>query len=382
MPASFTIARNPEPGTRLPFLLRLPVEGGRPVILACRERWPGVKDAYCHDGGAWPDDAEVVESVPVVACWRDGQAIHLTLDRKARRRSMFVWTRKGDRTLIFWRTPKTMTAARPGLKVPAARDFGDELTVAVDIAERYAWTFPGQHAATVRRRLPVGDYGVLDAAGRLVAVVERKGAGEVASKAVGGTLAFALAELSTAPRAVLIVEGRLSDVLKAPGDKVSRSWLLSTLAALQATYPQVAWVFADNRALAEDYGYRWLAAAGKAAMAATAATGDGTPGSPPDPVALRIRDDDGPFSPLASTSSPAATPQAIQRPLVVRDRAGRLDEAMALAGTGLEWTPRGYAEHFGVSAVTASVDLKALVEAGALAARGAGRGRRYVGAGG
>lgn len=51
-----------------------------------------------------------------------------------------------------------------------------------------------------RRRLPVGDYGVADAAGRLVAVVARKGAGEVASKAVGGTLAFALAELSTAPR--------------------------------------------------------------------------------------------------------------------------------------------------------------------------------------
>lgn len=178
---------------------------------------------------------------------------------------------------------------------------------------------------------------------------------------------------------MLIVEGRLSDVLKAPGDKVRRGWLLSTLAALQATYPLVAWIFADNRSLAEEYGYRWLAAAGKAARAATAATGDGTRGSPPDPSALRIREDDGPFSPRASTPSPVALPLAVQGPLVVRDRAGRLEEAMALAGTGLEWTPRGYVGHFGVSAATAAADLKALVEAGALAARGAGRGRRYVG---
>lgn len=346
MPSYFTIARNPEPGTRLPYLLRLPVEGAGDVVLACREQWPGTKDAYCHDGGDWPADADVVERVRVVACWRDGKAIHLTLDRKQRRRSMFVWTSKGDRTFIFWRTQKTMTAARPGLKVPAARYLDDALSVAVDIAERYAWTFPGQSATLTRRRLPVGDYGVLDDVGQLVAVVERKGAGEVASKAVGGTLAFALAELSTVPRAVLIVEGRLSDVLKAPGDKVSRGWLLSTLAALLATYPSVPWVYADNRALAEDYGYRWLAAAAKAVR------GGG---------------------PRIAESPPAA----VQRPLAMRDRAARLDEAMALARAGHAWATGAYAKHFGVSAPTASADLKALVEAGALAAEGVGRGRRY-----
>lgn len=358
MPSYFTIARNPEPGTRLPYLLRLPVEGAGDVVLACREQWPGAKDAYCHDGGDWPADADVVERVRVVACWRDGKAIHLTLDRKQRRRSMFVWTSKGDRTFIFWRTQKTMTAARPGLKVPAARFLDDALSVAVDIAERYAWTFPGQSATLTRRRLPVGDYGVLDDAGRLVAVVERKGAGEVASMAVGGTLAFALAELSTVPRAVLIVEGRLSDVLKAPGDKVNRGWLLSTLAALQATYPSVPWVYADNRALAEDYGYRWLAAAAKAgALAAGKA-----PGGEAGGLGLRIAE---------------SPPAAVQRPLAMRDRAARLEEALALARAGHVWATGAYAKHFGISAPTASADLKALVEAGALVAEGVGRGRRY-----
>lgn len=353
MAPTFTIARNPEPGTRLPYLLRLPIEGEGDVVLACRETWPGVKDAYCHDGGDWPAEAEVVESVRVVACWRDGPAVHLTLDRAQRRRSMFVWTRKAGRTLIFWRTPKTMAAARPGLKVPSARFLDDPITIAVDAAERYAWSFKANAPTLVRRRLPVGDYGVLDADGRLVAVVERKGAGEVATRAVGGTMALALAELATVPRAVVIVEGRLSDVLKAPGEHVNRGWLLSTIAALQAAQPGVPWVFADNRSLAEDYAFRWLAAAAKWTGAAT------------------------------STGALPA-PAAVQRPLAVRDRDGRYREASSLlaagrADGGRSWTVRGYAAHFGISTATAAADLKALAAAGAVRGEGAGRGRRYVG---
>jgi hypothetical protein len=36
--ASFVVARNPEPDSSLPYLLRLPIEGG--ILLKARERWP------------------------------------------------------------------------------------------------------------------------------------------------------------------------------------------------------------------------------------------------------------------------------------------------------------------------------------------------------
>ena len=36
---SFVVARNPEAGSRLPYLLRLPLAGG-PLVLKARESWP------------------------------------------------------------------------------------------------------------------------------------------------------------------------------------------------------------------------------------------------------------------------------------------------------------------------------------------------------
>jgi len=343
---TLTIARNPDPASRLPFLLRLPVQDEGDVVLACREAWPEGRDAYCHALDAWPEGAEVIDEVPVASCRRQGAAIHLVLQRRQRRRSMFVWTRKGERTLIFWRTAKTMSAARPGLKVPAARGLDAPLDIAVDVGERYAWAFRGQRATLTRRSLPIGDYGVLDDAGRLVAAVERKQPGEVASRAVGGTLGLALAELATLPRALLIVEGRLSDVLKAPEGHVDAGWLMSALAALQAEQPAVPWLFADNRRLAEDYAYRWLAAAARLAAP-------------------------------ASASTPGDAGRA-QRPLPLGDPPDRRAAALAEARAGRAWTGADYAARFGVSRATALADLNALVAAGALRAEGATRSRRYL----
>jgi hypothetical protein len=59
----FVIARNPEEGSKLPFLLRLPLEGG--LVLKARETWPRSARIYCHpfeDG--WPPGAEILEETP------------------------------------------------------------------------------------------------------------------------------------------------------------------------------------------------------------------------------------------------------------------------------------------------------------------------------
>ncbi len=354
----FLVARNPDPDSRLPFLLHLPVAGEGPLTLACAVDWPGAKDAFCYQLDGWPSEAEVLAEVPVEGCWRAGKAVHLVLRRRQRRRSLFVWTAAKGRTFIFWRTPKTMTAARPGLKVMPARGLDAPLAIAVDKSERYAWKFPQQRAQLTRRTLPVGDYGVFDGE-RLVAVIERKSPANLAGDAVAGQLGFQLADLERLPHACLIVEGRLSDVLKAPGEHVKPGWLMSVLAALQVAHPRVPWVFAESRALAEDYGYRWLAAALKQhreGRTAAATAGLAGAGGPPQQLAL--------------TEAPA--------PYRVHDRAGRQAEALSLARAGRVWTTADYADHFGVGKQTAWQDLKELVAAGRLAAEGSRKLRRYV----
>ena len=61
MPAPlFRIARNPDPASRLAFLLALPVAGEGTVVLACAVDWPGEKDAFCYAVPDWPEGAEVV----------------------------------------------------------------------------------------------------------------------------------------------------------------------------------------------------------------------------------------------------------------------------------------------------------------------------------
>jgi hypothetical protein len=60
MPERFVVTRNPDSESSLPFLLRLPVDGG--IELTAREPWPATARAYCHplDEGR-PRDAEVLE---------------------------------------------------------------------------------------------------------------------------------------------------------------------------------------------------------------------------------------------------------------------------------------------------------------------------------
>ncbi|MBO8140934.1 MAG: ERCC4 domain-containing protein [Firmicutes bacterium] len=359
----FWIARNPNPASRLPYLLWLPVSGRKPLVLATSGPWPGPKDLFCLELPEWPKDAEVVERAGVEACWQAGKAVHLVLRRRQRRRSMFVWTESKGRSMVFWRTQKTMQTARPGLKVPQARRLDIALTVAVDIRERYPWRFAQKPVRPVRRELPVGDYAVVTD-DRVYAAVERKSPGGLATSAVDGTLAFVLAELSRLPRAVLVVEGRFSDVLKS-GSYVNPSWLMSVAAALQWMYPQVPWVFAETRALAEEYAYRWLAAAHKALTEPRAPLYEPARRPTGTQLALETHAGDG-FGFSASRATPA-----------VRDRQARLAAALQLADGGRAWTTAAYAAHFGVSQSTAGNDLRLLVRAGALKPEGTGSARRY-----
>ena len=57
----------------------------------------------------------------------------------------------------------------------------------------------------------------------------------------------------------MVVEGRYSALFKL--EHVSGAWLADMVARLQLRYPEVPMVFADSRKFAEEWTYRFLAAA-------------------------------------------------------------------------------------------------------------------------
>ena len=253
------VARNPEPGSTLPYLLRLPIDGG--LVLKAREPWPATSRVYCHPAEGWPDDPEVIESTPVRLCRRRGVAVDLVLDRARNNRAQFVFTEIKARPAIFWQTARALRAARPGVRVPSRKAAGlREWRIDVDTRERYPYRFAKHSSVTaVRSALPAGDYAVRDAGGLIVAAVERKTLPDMSKGLVEGSLAFMMAELSTLPAAAVVVEGRYSDLFKVP--RVQPGWLPEVLARLQVRYHDVPIVFAETRPLAEEWTYRFLAAA-------------------------------------------------------------------------------------------------------------------------
>lgn len=260
MPDDFVIARNPDPDSSLPYVVRIPV-GAQGIVLKVRDTWPRTAKVYCHRA-SWPDDPEIVERVPVRSCARRGPAIDLVLDRGRESRSQFVITRARGREMIFWQSPRTTKKARPDVSMPSGRAQGlAGLQIIVDSHERYAYTFARQsgrgHVETVRRGLPAGDYAV-EHEGRIVVAVERKSLADLSSSLLNGTLRFALAELSALPRAAVVVEDRYSGIFKL--EHVRQSVVADALAEAQVRYPSVPIVFAETRPLAEEWTYRFLAA--------------------------------------------------------------------------------------------------------------------------
>jgi hypothetical protein len=254
----FLVARNPQEDSRLPYLVRLPLEGG--IALKARDRWPATARVYCHRfEEAWPSDAEIVEQAAVLLCRRRGAAIDLVLDRPRQARSQFVFTQVKGREAIFWQTQKTVRAANPGARIPRRRVLTDPVTISVDTRERYPYWFTRQHAQTIRATVGAGDYAVHAPDGTLVAAVERKSLDNLAATLSDGSLTFQLQRLTELPLAAIVVEARYGALFKL--DHVNGNWLADQLARLQVRYPDVQLVFADSRPHAEDWTYRFLTAA-------------------------------------------------------------------------------------------------------------------------
>lgn len=265
MPEDFLIAVNPEEGTRLPFLVRIPL-GPAGIVLKVKERWPRTAKVYCHPA-QWPTEAEILERVPTRSCVRRGSAIDLVLERGRENRSQFVLTRARGREAIFWQSARTTRMARPNVALPTARAAGvDDMTILVDVHERYAWRFTHQQTATEKAPLAAGDYAVR-VGDRVVAAVERKSLADLVGTMISGKMRYLLADLAALPHAAVVVEDRYSQVFAL--ERVRPSVVAEGLAECAIVFPTVPVIFAENRALAQEWTFRFFGAALSAAAGET-----------------------------------------------------------------------------------------------------------------
>ena len=293
MPEDFLVARNPDGDSKLPYLLRIPL-GEQGVILKARDSWPRTAKVYCHRVEAWPDEVEVIERVPTRSCVRRGASIDLVLDRSRENRSQLVITTiRGGRQAIFWQTARTVKQARPAVRVPGARAGGvPDLEIVVDSHERYAYSFADRQVTVTKGALAAGDYGIVRH-GTLLATVERKSLADLVGTLTTGRLKFQLADLAAVPRAAVVVEERYSSVFKL--DRVRPAVVADGLAECQVRWPGVPIIFCETRKLAQEWTYRFLAAAWIAADeeyvgdVTVSSWADATPLAPAAPTPAEVR---------------------------------------------------------------------------------------------
>ncbi|CAJ1499412.1 ERCC4 domain-containing protein [[Mycobacterium] kokjensenii] len=253
------VVANPDPDSRLPYLIRLPLGGG--LVFATSDTWPRTKGLYCHrlDIADWPAEPVIVDRVALSSCTRRGAAIDVVAARSRENRSQLVHTMARRRQMVFWQSPKTRKQSRPGVRTPTARAAGiADLAVTVDAHERYPYTFADKPVTTTRKALPCGDY-VLYIGEDLIASVERKSLPDLVSSLSKGTLKYQLTELSALPRAAVVVEDRYSEVFTLTFGNPAK--VADGLAEVQISFPTVPIVFCQTRKLAQEYTYRYLAAA-------------------------------------------------------------------------------------------------------------------------
>jgi len=260
---------------RFPFRISIEQDGRRVIAVRARAAWPGPgENIFCLREGDF-DPTEplgLVEQVPVISLSRVGRKLAVVLDRPQRKRCEFLAIEKlrsdgtGAYEQVFFRTESGIRAHRSRTRVEL-RTAPASLTVVVDSAERYPWRFPG--AKVIRRKLPVGDYGLmLDE--RLAAVVERKSFDNILGD-VGALQALhhQLADLASMPVSALVIEAEYRDFFDP--SRLKGRWpaahLARVLGELSALHPRLPIVYAGNRKSANAWTHQFFLSLGSGHLA-------------------------------------------------------------------------------------------------------------------
>lgn len=265
-PGTFIVEHDPL-DKKFPYRVRIESLSGKLVIrVRCRHPWPGANtQLFClRDDGTRIGYVEL-ERVHVIGWFKVGNRLTFSLDRPTRKRAEFLKVPKGsgpngDDENVFFRTQGAIEAHKSrGAPVLYGKH---DISVVIDSAEKYPWTF-GADSAVTRRKLQAGDYAaVVDEA--IVAVVERKAFQDFITSLYSiSTLHQKLAELSAYQSAAVLVEGQYADLLnpKKIGLRCKPAHLARLVAELAVLHPKVPVVWCGSRKDANTYAVNLFEAA-------------------------------------------------------------------------------------------------------------------------
>jgi ERCC4-type nuclease len=250
---------------RFPFRISIEQDGRRVIAVRASAAWPGPgENIFClrereFDPG---EPLEVVEEAPVSSLGRVGRKLTVVLDRPMRKRCEFLVVEKMGREgrayeQVFFRTESGIRAHRSRTRVEL-RSVPTQISVVIDSGERYPWRFPG--ATVSRRKLPVGDYGLM-LNDELAAVVERKSFDNILSD-IGALQALhhQLADLGSVPVSAFVIEAEYRDFQDA--SRLAGRWpavhLSRVLGELSALHPRLPIIFAGNRKAANAWTHQFF----------------------------------------------------------------------------------------------------------------------------
>jgi len=253
---------------RFPYQLFIEEERGKFLYLRAHDRWPGPgKNIFCKLEGEVTrkrlPKREPLESCDIISLKRYGKKLNVLLDRSSRKRCWFIFLKKEYKNRpgeyydqVFWITQSSAIASRRGAYIPQSKKESD-FKIIIDTSERYPYRFG--KAEVERRKLPVGDYGLLYN-GNLIAVAERKTKDnflhEISSFDV---LKAKLEELSRFPHKAVVFEASYLDFVDPKKNRFySATFVANLLADLSVQFPQVQFVFFGNRKSANKWLYHWF----------------------------------------------------------------------------------------------------------------------------
>ncbi len=129
----------------------------------------------------------------------------------------------------------------------------EQLLIVSDKRERYVYKFP--NSGIIKGNLPVGDY-ALKVPDRLVAVVERKTLDNFLKDiSTYDVLKLELQELNNFRFKAVFFDLPYSDFLNPQKVKPYKATYIS---GIIADFPEIQFVFCDNRKIATEWIYRWF----------------------------------------------------------------------------------------------------------------------------
>lgn len=238
------------------------------LILKVQARWPGpgkkifcISEGYLHQEKI--KDTEPVEECNIILFKRFGKKLNLILDRKTKRRCWFIFLKKEYKTRpgdyyeqIFWITQSAMKMRGVGAYIPQGGK-KEQIEIIIDQRERYPYKFT--NALTKRENLPVGDYALIKDK-KIIAVAEKKTMDNFLHEIRGYDIfKSSLEELKQYKYKAVIFDSPYSDFINPKKNPFYRpSYIADLLADLYVYFPEIQFIFFENRKLANEWLHRWF----------------------------------------------------------------------------------------------------------------------------